>query len=438
MKSFCIKTLGCKVNQCEADDVRQRLLEFGLSESRDFLTADIRIINTCCVTGRAERKSRQLIRQAARCEGRPDGCVVVTGCYPGYERKWIEKTEGIDKVFGQKEKRQFFSWLKTFESRRKTRVVLPAGHGGRTRAFLKIQDGCDNRCSYCVVPLMRGPSTSLGSAHVLAHARVLAESGRKEIVLTGVNIGSFGKKRAGVKQPLVHLIRALEKVEGLERIRLSSIEAGDVSEDLIRLMAVSDKLCPHLHIPFQSGDDQVLAAMNRRLRAADYLRLVDEARKAVRNLAVTCDMIVGFPVEEERQFRQTLSFVRQVRPLKVHVFPFSLRRGTAAASAYKPLAPGVVKERADVLRTVASEVAQGLLQERVGSLVDVLCEQREEGWWTGHSAEYFKVYVDSREHLHNQIRRVRVLGLRKEGVFGGFAGEDRGLLPALGGPATLS
>ncbi|MDD5137286.1 MAG: tRNA (N(6)-L-threonylcarbamoyladenosine(37)-C(2))-methylthiotransferase MtaB [Candidatus Omnitrophica bacterium] len=425
MKTFCIKTLGCKVNQCDADTARRDLLAMGLSEVRDTLKADLRIINTCCVTARASGKSRQAVRRALRHKELHPGQVVVTGCYAGYGRPQLEKVEGIDRIFSRQEDARFLSWLKTMRPHAKPLVPVHQMFAGRARAFLKIQDGCDHRCSYCVVPLMRGPSRSVPQRAVLAQARSLVESGHKEIVLTGVNIGAYGRHTRGTPS-LVGLLKGLDRIEGLKRIRLSSIEAHDVTPQLLDTMASSQKFCPHLHIPFQSGDDTVLSSMNRRSRVVDYLHAVDLAVKRMGSLTVTCDIIVGFPTESDACFCNTLTFLRRVRPLKVHIFPFSPRKGTAAAASYQPLAHETVQERVRILKQTADGLSQEVRRERTGSVVDVLFEQKEAGEWVGHSREYLQVFVQEPAmlcKLRNEVRRVRILGLKRDGVYGDILAE---------------
>lgn len=426
MKTFCIKTLGCKVNQCDADSVRRDLLAMGFMEVGDALKADVRIVNTCCVTERAAGKSRQEIRSVLRGKGLYAGEVVVTGCYAGYDRQRLDRTEGIDRIFSRQEDRQFQDWLSALRPGAKPSRSIRHMFAGRTRAFLKIQDGCDNRCSYCVVPLMRGPSQSVPLRVVLAQARSLVDSGHKELVLTGVNIGSYGKKTSGTDS-LIRLVEALDRIDALERIRLSSIEAHDVTPQLLDMMASSRKFCPHLHIPFQSGDDSVLSSMNRCSRAADYLRVVDMARQRLGNPGVTCDMIIGFPTESEACFRNTLSFLRRVRPLRVHIFPFSPRKGTAAATLYRPLAPDAVKERTEALRRLADELSQEVRRDHTGCVVDVLFEYKEGREWTGHSREYVRVFADHPGVLRNKIRQVRILGLKGDGVYGSVLSAARRL-----------
>jgi len=418
VKTFCIKTFGCKVNQCDADSTRQELLAKGLSEVSDSLKADVRIINTCCVTARAFGKSRQAVRRALRHKESHPGEVVVTGCYASYERPQLENMQGIDRIFSRQEDEKLRAWINTIRPDVESFASVRPTFAGRTRAFLKIQDGCNNRCSYCVVPLVRGPSQSVPQRSVLAKARALVDTGHKEIVLTGVNIGSYGRHGPS---DLADIIVALDRLAGLERVRLSSIEAHDITPQLLDAMASSRKFCPHLHIPFQSGDDAVLASMNRRSRVADYIAALDAAARRMENLTVTCDIIVGFPTEDEDRFQHTLSFLRRIRPLKVHIFPFSSRRGTTAAIVCKPLAQEVVRGRVRILKGLANELSQEVRRQRLNSIVDVLFEQKEKEEWSGHSKEYLQVFLRGpavRHNLRNEIRRVRVLGLKGEGVYG--------------------
>lgn len=409
MKTFFIKTLGCKVNQCDSEELRQFFHSCGWMETHDQKLADIRIVNTCCVTQTAERKSRQTVRQIASA-----GPCAVFGCYSQYGKTVLQNIEGVS-IYDFIQKNDFF--------RHPAFSAAKAGHenttkfSGRTRAFLKVQDGCDNQCSYCIVPLLRGRSRSLPVRNILLQAQRWGDSGHKEIVLTGVNLGSFGRD-LDPRMDITDLICELESIAGLERIRLSSIEAQDVTKRLLEKMNSSSKLCAHLHIPFQSGADAVLSAMNRCLRVSDYQRIVEAARKALPDLVITCDFIAGFPTETDEDFKQTLSFLKWVRPLKTHVFPFSRRKGTQA-SQYDELSPRIVRERVDTMKQCAYVLSEACRKDRIGKFLDVLFEGREGNVWTGHSCEYIKAECPSSlKNLRNQIRKIKVLGVRNESVFG--------------------
>ncbi len=406
MTSFAVKTLGCKVNQCDTQSLREGLARLGCQETARPQDARLLIINTCCVTQHADRKSRQAIRQAVRIK-REGARLAVVGCYPGYDREGIRSISGVDAVFSNEERPGFWSWVDAFlDGHRRGRQV--DRFMGRTRAFLKVQEGCDNSCSYCVVPLVRGPSQSVPLDEVVARGRRLAAAGHKEIVLTGVNLGAYrsqGKGRAG----LIDLIDALEDLPGLARLRLSSIEAPDVTDDLIDRMAASSKLCPHLHIPFQSGDDGILEHMGKRLRAADYLDLVARVRRRVPDAAITCDMIVGYPTETKKSLQNTCRFLNEVEPLRTHLFTFSPRRGTRLeAMGFRPLDPRVVRSRRQQLEDLTQRLSLRYKRRFLGRRVEVLVEEKRGERWYGYTANYLRVAVKSRICRPGEIHPVMI------------------------------
>ncbi|MFA5039545.1 MAG: tRNA (N(6)-L-threonylcarbamoyladenosine(37)-C(2))-methylthiotransferase MtaB [Candidatus Omnitrophota bacterium] len=413
MKTFHLKTFGCKVNQCDSQDVRYRLLQSGYTETRDCGDADLRIVNTCCVTSQAERRSRQAVRIAGRL-----GPSVVLGCCASYAKDVLRGFRGVEQVFGPGQKKDFFRWIGGRVKRISTPQQAPRFFCGRTRAFLKIQDGCDNGCSYCVVPRMRGRALSVPFQRVLLRVCQFVCAGHKEVVLTGVNLGSFGRD-VNPATDIVELITRIEAVEGIERIRLSSIEAWDITEHLLEKMRSSSKLCPHLHIPFQSGADEVLKAMNRRQGVSDYRRIVEAARKRVKDLMISCDIIAGFPTETEKDFRQTLSFLKWLKPLKTHVFPFSPRKGTKAAS-FSLLPSPLVKERSEILRQNAAFASEECRRGRIGRILDVLFESKRKDVWEGHSREYFlvKFPCGAAGNLRNVSAKVKALDSKEGAIIG--------------------
>lgn len=405
MKTFSIKTLGCKVNQCDSQSLRSILINAGLEEVKGDSSSDLCVVNTCCVTAEAERKSRNIIRRGLR----QSKATVVSGCYGSYEAGFL-KGLGVTKIFGPSPAKDFSAWLCSFMPEASPgKDATGRDFGSRTRAFLKVQDGCDNRCSYCVVPLLRGRSTSVTAKEIISSARELVSRGHKEIVLTGVNLGSFWDSGLDISD----LAGELETIGGLERIRLSSIEAHFITEKLIGKISSSKKICPHLHIPFQSGDDEVLRAMNRRLEVSDYLGIVDMARKKIRDLMITCDMIVGFPAEKDSNFDNSLSFIRQVNPLRVHIFPFSPRKGTAAFD-YKRIRNDIVKERLSEMSDCAKKTAELCLDSRAGRTMEVLFENKKDGFWRGHSREYFEVRCKCSKDLRNKMKKVRIIKGNKD------------------------
>ncbi len=401
------RTLGCKVNQYDTQSIRERFLERGFHEARGNTKSDLYLINTCTVTSSADQKSRSLIRSCIR--ENPGAKIIVTGCLAELDSHMIE---GINKKIiiirnADKEKIPGLLNLRTnalpagrqelANSRTKSGISSFKGH---TRAFLKIQDGCDNFCSYCKVPLVRGRPRSRPLSEIVDEARVLAGKGFKEIVLTGICLGSYS-------HCLVDLISALEKIPGILRIRLSSIEAGDVSDELINKISKSKKLCPHLHIPIQSGDDEILKKMKRRYSRKFYLGLINKIKKTIPRVSITTDCLVGFPGESERNFRNTLSLIKKIMPLRVHIFPYSKREGTYAANNFKDIiGPKVIKERVTKLKALADNCMLNYKKRFLGKKMPVLFEclsKEKKGYWEGYTDNYIKAFLRSREPLKNKI-----------------------------------
>ncbi len=398
--TFSIHTLGCKVNQYDSQSIRERFLEAGFKEPVNG-AAHYRIINTCTVTASADRKSRNIIRHCIR--EKPRGTIIVTGCLARREETALSGIRGIDFIIG---KRFFSDGISCFQ--------------GRTRAFLKIQDGCNNRCSYCKVPLVRGISRSRDIAAILREAEKLASEGFREIVLTGICLGAYGKDLKP-RSSLAALVNELENIPGLDRIRLSSIEASDVSDALIRNMGASRKLCPHLHIPIQSGDDSILRLMGRKYRRNDYLRIVEKIKKTVPGVAVTTDILAGFPGETESSFRNTIDLLKRIHPLRTHIFPYSPRQGTPAFSMRGAAGPEIVRARTAALKKIADECAQAFQSAFRSKTLAVLFENRTSGkpcLWEGYTGNYIKVRAAAQECLENRIIPVRLAGNSREGMIG--------------------
>lgn len=426
MNSFHIKAHGCKVNQCDAQEIRRRFLLKGWQEALHPGQADICVVNTCCVTQRADRKSRVSIREAVRGRDPLGRRVIVVGCYPGYDPLSAQRT-GVEAIFSNEQKPELYRWIddatgpiaKKMEGQG---VVV----GCRTRGFLKVQEGCDYRCSYCVVPMVRGASRSVPLDACLAQARRLVISGHREIVVTGVSLGAYGRDLCP-SYDLADLLEALEEVKGLDRIRLSSIEPMDITRRLIDKMASSSKCCPHLHIPFQSGDDAILKHMNRRMTVADYKELVRKIRHSVKDVSITCDMIAGYPIETEASVKRTLAFLDDVGPLRTHVFTFSLRRGTALAQAMiKPLSRDVTERFRHAYALKAAAWSAVCRRHFIGRTMEVLFEDKQEGLWQGYAGNYVRVAVKSRADLHNQLCCVRLNGLEGDDLVMGGLCPDAG------------
>ncbi|MGE5279658.1 MAG: MiaB/RimO family radical SAM methylthiotransferase [Deltaproteobacteria bacterium] len=428
MISFVVKTLGCKVNQCDSQALEEELCRRGLTRAPHLRDAKLVVLNTCCVTHQAQRKSRQAVRRAVQEKGR-GAKVCVMGCCPAYDAEELRRIPGVDTVFSPAATADLLVWAQRHAGLPATgRRHVRARFSGRTRAFLKIQEGCDNRCSYCVVPRVRGRSRSVDFRSVLSRARRLVEAGHMEIVLSGTNLGAF--RRGTGRGGLIEVIDALHPLSGLRRLRLSSIEAPDVTDALIERMASLEKLCPHLHIPFQSGDDAVLRHMGKRVRVSDYLRLAHRVRKRVPDAVITCDIIAGYPAETQAGFRRTCAFLEEVAPLKTHIFTFSMRRGTPLEiSGQAALDARLVRERRRDLEALTQRLGRGVKERFLGSHQEVLVEQQRGGRWEGYTKNYIRTAVEGSgcsagglypvvlQDLKGEIVTGRILSIGKEICF---------------------
>ncbi len=412
-------TLGCKVNQYDTQLIREQLIGLGFKEIDNGLAADLCLINTCTVTHRADSESLNLIRRVRR--ENPSAKIMVAGCLTQLDEDKIRRVEAKSLILKNKDKADIAHFL-DFPKKIKQPIAGICGFKGRTRAFLKIQDGCDNFCSYCKVPLVRGRSRSKPLKQIVNEANNLAKQNFKEIVLCGICLGSFGKDLKP-QIDLVKVISELEKIDGLLRIRLSSIEAGDVSEELIEKMAQSKKLCRHLHIPVQSGDDEILKRMNRRYSRDDYISLIKKVRSLVPQVAITTDVLVGFPGESESNFLNSVSLTKKILPLKTHIFPYSRREKTLAAqSFYLEIDPQIIKKRISFLKEVASDCTLKVNKQFLGCHFDVLFEcgcEKNSRLWQGYTDNYLKVCLSSRNTLQNEVVTVNLNEL-KNGVFLGI------------------
>lgn len=405
LRTFKILTLGCKVNQYDSQLIREQLEEVGLRESESRFKADCYVINTCTVTRSADSQSRNLIRSAQR--ENPTARIVVTGCYAHLNADTIQAIDGVGLILNNDDKLALCEHL--FPQLKKLAPAADAGIGnfkGHTRAFVKVQDGCDNFCSFCKVPYVRGRSRSRPLEAIVREAKKLSQNGYKEIVLTGVCLGDYGRKFEP-RRDIVDVLEALERIEGIERIRLSSIEACDISGRLISKMQSSKKLCNHLHIPFQSGDGRILKAMNRRDSRQAYIDLVRRLKRSVPDIGISADIMIGFPGEREKEFQNTLDFVREVMPMRVHIFRFSPRDFTKLAQGGIRLSSGVLKERYRLLKEQSDKASAAFKQRFRNQAVEVLFEEIKNGFWQGYSRNYLLVSVKNKGfNLSNTTARV--------------------------------
>jgi len=407
MKKVKFFTLGCKVNQYDTQSIREDFFCSGYKESLHNEAADVYVVNTCTVTGAADRDSLYYIRRSYR--ENPHARIIVTGCLAQLDQDRIKSEPGVVFIVKNKDKKNIVSLLSGGSQKKNAQSLGNiSSFNGHTRTFLKIQDGCNNFCSYCKVPLVRGRSRSKKIENIVIEANTLVKNGFKEIVLSGICLGSYGRDLKGTVD-LVAVIDELEKIDGLHRIRLSSIESIDVTGGLISRLSSSGKLCPHLHIPLQSGDDKILKLMNRKYTAGGFLSLIKKIRREIPKIALTTDILVGFPGESRLNFLNTVRLIKKIKPLKVHIFPFSARNGTAACLMDYELTQDDIKERIEFLREVAQVCSISYISKFIHKKVDVLVEGQVKGkpdLWEGHTDNYIKVNFYSKVNLSGRIVRL--------------------------------
>lgn len=423
---IAIYTLGCKVNQYETQAMEQELSRRGHEIVSFSDGADAYVVNTCSVTAVSDQKSRQMLSRARR--EHPGAVVAVCGCYPQTRPEDVRKLD-VDLIAGTGDRMGFLDLLEQeLEDRRPMEAVdrvfdrrafeiLPAGGlEGRTRAMLKVEDGCVNFCSYCIIPYARGPVRSLPPEEAAARAKELAAAGYREMVLTGIEISSWGSDlKTG--QSLIDLMELLSAAAPGLRLRLGSLEPRTIDEDFCRRAAKLPNLCPQFHLSMQSGCDATLKRMNRKYDTARYFRSVALLKESFDRPAVTTDMIVGFPGETEEEFAQSLDFIRRCGFARMHIFPYSIRPGTPAAELAQ--IPAAVKEkRAARAATVADEMRKEYLSGCVGQVYPVLFEQAKGPRFSGHAPNYTKVLVPDGENLHNRVLRTRITGIEGFALLG--------------------
>ena len=423
--NIAICTLGCKVNQYETAAMERELTARGHTLVPFEGPADACIINTCTVTAVSDKKSRQMIRRARKQS--PGAVVAVCGCYPQTHPEDVKGLD-VDLIAGTGDRMKFLDLLEQAAHekepvvnldealRRRTFEVLPAGGlAARTRAMLKVEDGCVNFCSYCIIPYARGPVRSLPLDAAVREVRRLREEGYRELVLTGIEISSWGRDLPG-KPGLAGLIEAVCREAGDMRVRLGSLEPRTITEDFCRRTAALPNLCPHFHLSLQSGCDATLARMNRKYDTRRYKESADLLNGAFRRPAITTDLIAGFPGETEEEFAATLDFIRSCGFAEMHIFPYSIRPGTPAAEMEQ--VPGAVKDaRAARAAAVAEEMHQAYLEDCVGQIYDVLYEQPADGLYQGHAPNYMLTAVPAGD-LHNRILPTRITGVENGVLLG--------------------
>ncbi len=425
MKKVRFVTLGCKVNQYETQAMRESLLAEGFSDQRQG-PSDVIVINTCTVTEEADRENRYWIRRLRR--ENPEAKIVVTGCWVERNRKEVEGVPEINRVLSNQEKPDLAAILaegcaapevqSRFRSKSEYTPLQISTFQGNGRAFIKIQDGCNHACSFCKVVLVRGRSRSRRLNEITEEAKRLGNSGFREIVLTGIQLGAYGLDLEP-RINLISVLEALDEVPGIDRVRLSSIEPTDVKEDLINAMKRLPKVCPQLHIPLQSGDSEILKQMNRRYPRDFYLDLVERLRREIPDFCLSMDVMAGFPGESETHFENTLSILRETQPIRVHVFPYSRREGTRAAR-FENLPALVLRNRMNRLIEFSKEITAREKQNFLGRKFPVLIEKKSshDGSLEGHTPNYLKVRFRGPQDKIGESLPVKLTALEGDVLFG--------------------
>lgn len=429
MKAFYY-TFGCKVNQYETENIRELMLSLGYEDTADPAEADVCIVNSCTVTAEADSKCRQLLRRLRR--ESPQAVIVLAGCYAQAFEDEVRGLSECDIIVGTRGKRDIPRLVSEFiENRERAVSITPhcrgqliepmtnRGNDTKTRAYIKIQDGCDQYCTYCMIPFARGHICSKRPDEITAEAQALAYSGHKELILTGINMCCYGRDLGGLD--LSDAVKAVTRAKGDFRVRLSSLEPELLTDEIIEKLAADDRVCPHFHLALQSGCDRTLKRMNRHYDTARFAQIVSKLRSEFPGCALTTDVMVGFPDETEEDFLQSLAFVEKMCFSGAHVFPYSRRKGTAADRFAGQISQEVKNERAALMREVCERSAEMYAQEQTGRAVRVLFErERSDEWHRGHSGEYLNVRVkrEGRASLWRTFADVKIISADKNGCIG--------------------
>lgn len=427
-KTISTLTLGCKVNQYETEAITELFLAKGYKILDFDALADIYIINTCTVTNLGDKKSRQAIRKAKR--SNPDSIIVVVGCYAQTAPDEIAKIDGVSLIIGTKDRNKIVELVEGYHYEQGTvnkvsdimqmRDFEEFGlhdMSGRTRAYLKIQDGCNQFCSYCIIPYARGPIRSRLPEDVIHEVQKLVANGFKEVVLAGIHVASYGKDLDNMD--LLKITQRVHQVEGLQRIRFSSVEPNVLTQDFLRGLSQLPKVCDHMHLSLQSGCDETLKAMNRKYTTKQYYDAVMRLRKYLPNAAITTDVIVGFPGESDEDFNKTCEFVKTIGFSKIHVFPYSAKKGTVAAKQTNQVDAQIKDKRSKIMMKIEECIAMDFLKDNINKTFEVLFEQEiEKGVYEGYTTNYIRVFVASKDNLKNQIKSVKLLEIQNGHVTG--------------------
>lgn len=407
-KTFALISLGCKVNSYECGALESELISHGLKQVDN--NPDVIIINTCSVTSVADKKSRQHIRSLRN--KYPNSKIIVMGCYSQKNHKFIYEDLKADIVTGCSNRKEVIKYLFedinsdiTNEDVRNFTYeeISQTSFFDNVRAYLKIQDGCDNFCSYCLIPYLRGKMRSRNKEDILKEAKYLVNNGYKEIILAGIHVGGYGRDLNNYT--FSDLIEELSNIEGLKRITISSIEASEIDDKFIHLLKTKNNIAKHLHIPLQSGSETVLKRMNRKYNKQEFLNVINKLREDNDDLFIATDVIVGFPGESEQEFIETINFIKEVNFNKLHVFPFSAREGTKAFDMDNQIDPNIKKERVKTLIRLSDELYNNFLNKNKNKKLNILIEAYDQNkkMYYGHSENFIEVYIDSKQNIINEL-----------------------------------
>ena len=424
MKKVAFITLGCKVNQYETNAMTQQLLENGYEIVEHTEKADIYIVNTCTVTNISDRKSRQMLRRVKGLN--PKALVIACGCYVQVAKEDVEQIEEIDLALGNNEKKEIVKyieeWFKnntvnsSIDDVMKQRDFVDFGnvvYTEKTRAVIKVQDGCNRFCSYCIIPYARGRIRSRKPENILSEIRQIAKKGIQEVVITGIHIASYGKDFQDSYQ-LIDLLEEINTIEGIKRIRLGSLEPLLINEEFLNRLKKLEKICHHFHLSLQSGCDETLKRMNRRYTTEQFRRIVRLLRNTYSDVMLTTDIIVGFPGETEEEFETTYQFLKEINFYKMHIFKYSPRKGTKAAQMKEQISGDKKEQRSRILMNLSDENQKKYHQSYLNRDIEVLFEEEKNGVYHGHTDNYILAYCKSQQKLENQIKKVKCKEIETE------------------------
>ena len=412
-------TLGCKVNQYETNAMIQQFLQKEYEIVEPTQKADIYIINTCTVTNISDRKSRQMLRRVKYLN--PKATVVACGCYVQVAKEEIQKIKEIDLTIGNNEKKEIVGIIEKYKHKKQKnnkienimdqKEYVELGkitYTEKTRAVIKVQDGCDRFCSYCIIPYARGRVRSRKPENIIEEIQSIAKKGIKEVVITGIHVASYGKDFKE-KYELIDLLEEINKIQGIQRIRLGSIEPLLITEEFVKRLSKLEKICHHFHLSLQSGCDETLKRMNRKYTTQEFKTIVERLRKAYSDVILTTDIIVGFPMETEEEFQKTYQFLQEIKFYKMHIFKYSPRKGTKAAKMEGQIDGKIKEERSQKLIELSNTNQKEFNKQYIGKEIEILFEEEKNSYYQGHTKNYILGIIKSKENLENKIIKAKCI-----------------------------